>query len=126
VVTAVTEVSAETLLNHTVKMVRRGSIVYTDKFRSYGALMFCGYKHMRIDHRKRFSNGNVYIKGLEGFWGCAKECLIKHHGYPKQKFPLYRTEWNSGIITVTEITLPYWFNISVILFQIFHNHPDLL
>jgi transposase len=92
VVTAVTDVSAETLLNHTVKMVRRGSIVYTDKFRSYDALMFCGYKHMRIDHRKRFSNGKVYINGLEGFWSYAKERLIKHHGVSKQKFPLYLKE----------------------------------
>ena len=91
-VTAVTDVSAETLLNHTVKMVRRGSIVYTDKFRSYDALMFCGYKHMRIDHTKRFSNGKVYINGLEGFWSYAKERLIKHHGVSKQKFPLYLKE----------------------------------
>jgi transposase len=92
VVTAVTDVSAETLLNHTVKMVRRGSIVYTDKFKSYDALMFCGYKHMRIDHTKRFSNGKVYINGLEGFWSYAKERLIKHHGVSKQKFPLYLKE----------------------------------
>ena len=91
-VTAVTDVSAETLLNHTVKIVRRGSIVYTDKFRSYDALMFCGYKHMRIDHTQRFSNGKVYINGLEGFWSYAKERLIKHHGVSKQKFPLYLKE----------------------------------
>jgi transposase len=91
-VTAVTDVSAETLLNHPVKMVRRGSIVYTDKFRSYDALMFCGYKHLRIDHTKRFSKGKVYINGLEGFWSYAKERLIKHHGVSKQKFPLYLKE----------------------------------
>jgi len=39
-------VSAESLLNLAVKKVRRGSIVYTDKFRGYDALMFCGYRHL--------------------------------------------------------------------------------
>jgi len=43
-VEAVKDVTAETLLNLTIKTVRRGSIVYTDKFRSYDALMFCGYR----------------------------------------------------------------------------------
>jgi len=44
-VEVVKDVSAETLLALTVKTVRRGAIVYTDKFRSYGSLMFCGYTH---------------------------------------------------------------------------------
>jgi len=83
------DVSARSLLNMTVKKVRRGSIVYTDKFRGYDALMFCGYRHLRIDHQKVFSSGKVYINGLEGFWSYAKERLIKHHGVSFKKFPLY-------------------------------------
>jgi len=86
------DVSAQSLLNLTVKKVRRGSIVYTDKFRGYDALMFCGYRHLRIDHQKVFSSGKVYINGLEGFWSYAKERLIKHHGVSIQKFPLYLKE----------------------------------
>lgn len=85
-------VSAQSLLNLTVKKVRRGSIVYTDKFRGYDALMFCGYRHLRIDHQKVFSSGKVYINGLEGFWSYAKERLIKHHGVSIHKFPLYLKE----------------------------------
>jgi transposase len=38
-VEVVKDLSAKTLLNLTVKTVRRGSIVYTDKFRSYDVLM---------------------------------------------------------------------------------------
>lgn len=91
-VQVVPDVTAETLLNMTVKIVRRGSIVYTDKFKSYDALMFCGYRHLRIDHRKRFSSGKVYINGLEGFWSYAKERLIKHHGVSKTYFPYYLKE----------------------------------
>ena len=91
-VTAVPNVSAETLIGLTVKTVRSGSIVYTDKFRSYDSLMFCGYRHLKIDHSKRFTSGKVYINGLEGFWSWAKERLIKHHGVSKQNFPLYLKE----------------------------------
>ena len=29
--------------------------------------MFCGYKHLNIDHRYKFKQGKVYINGIEGF-----------------------------------------------------------
>ncbi len=88
----VNNVSAETLMNGTVKKVRRGSIVYTDKWRGYDSLMFCGYKHLNIDHRYKFKDGKVYINGVEGFWSFAKERLIKYHGISKHKFILYLKE----------------------------------
>ena len=91
-VEVVKDVQARTLLNLTVKTVRRGSIVYTDKFKSYDSLMFCGYRHLKIDHKKLFASGKVYINGVEGFWSYAKERLIKHHGVSKEKFPLYLKE----------------------------------
>ena len=91
-VEVVKDVTAETLLNLTVKTVRRGSIVYTDKFRSYDSLMFCGYRHIKIDHKKLFATGKVYINGVEGFWSFAKERIIKFHGISKEKFPLYLKE----------------------------------
>lgn len=91
-VDVVPNVSARTILNMTIKKVRRGSIVYTDKFHSYDSLMFCGYRHLKIDHGKYFTSGKVYINGLEGFWSFAKERLIKYHGVSKAKFPLYLKE----------------------------------
>lgn len=91
-VDVVPNVGAQTLLNMTIKKVRRGSIVYTDKFRCYDSLMFCGYRHLKIDHSKYFSSGKVYINGLEGFWSFAKERLMKYHGVSKEKFPYYLKE----------------------------------
>jgi len=41
-------------------------------------MMFCGSRHPRMDHKRYFSQGKVYINGLEGFWSYAKE-----------RFPLY-------------------------------------
>lgn len=94
-VSIVPNASAESLLTETVKKVRRGSIVYTDKWRGYDSLMFCGYKHLNIDHRYKFKYGKVYINGIEGFWSFAKERLIKHHGISKEKFLYYikEMEW---------------------------------
>lgn len=91
-VEVVPNVTAETLLGLTVKTVRRGSIVYTDRFKSYDSLMFCGYRHLKVDHSKRFARGRVYINGLEGFWSFAKERLLKYHGISPDRFPLYLKE----------------------------------
>ena len=94
-VSIVPNASAEALMTETVKKVRRGSIVYSDKWVGYDSLMFCGYKHLNIDHRYKFKLGKVYINGVEGFWSFAKERLIKNHGISKEKFPIYikEMEW---------------------------------
>lgn len=94
-VSIVKDASAESLLNETIRKVRRGSIVYTDKWKGYDSLMFCGYKHLNIDHKHKFKQGKVYINGVEGFWSFAKERLIKHHGISKHKFLYYikEMEW---------------------------------
>jgi transposase len=91
-VEALKDVRAETILNLTVKTVRRGSIVYTDRYGVYDSLMFCGYRHLKVDHKRHFASGKVYINGIEGFWSFAKERLIKHHGVSQGKFPLYLKE----------------------------------
>jgi transposase len=54
--------------------------------------MFCGYRYIKIDHKKLFASSKVYINGVEGFWSYAKERLIKFHGISKEKFPLYLRE----------------------------------
>lgn len=91
----VTDVKAESLLSETVRKVRRGSIVYTDKWRGYDYLMFCGDRHRNIYHRYKFKQEKVYINGIEGFWAFAKERLINHHGISKEKFLSYikEMEW---------------------------------
>lgn len=86
------DITPELMLNLTVKTVRRGSIVYTDRFNGYDALMFCGYKHIRMKAGKRFSRKEVYINGLEGFWSYAKERISRFHGVSKEKFPFYLKE----------------------------------
>lgn len=88
-------VKAKTLLASTIKKVRKGSIVYTDKWHGYDSLIFNGYKHLSVDHSKMFAKGDVYINGIEGFWSFAKENMAKYHGVSPDKFLLYikEMEW---------------------------------
>jgi transposase len=91
-VTVVPNVTGKTLLEQTVKLVKRGSLIYTDKWRAYDALTFCGYRHLNVDHGRRFSRGRVHINGLEGFWSYAKGKLLKHRGVSPHRFPWYLYE----------------------------------
>jgi transposase len=91
-VEVVSGVHGKTFLELAIKKVKRGSLIYTDKFRSYNGLVSYGFKHRRIDHGKRFANGKVYINGIEGFGSFAKERLMKYQGVNPQKFPLYLKE----------------------------------
>lgn len=88
----VPDVKSDTLIDLTIKKVKRGSLIYTDCYRSYDGLVSYGFKHRRIHHDKKFVNGKVYINGIEGFWSYAKERLLKHHGVSTDKFILYIKE----------------------------------
>ena len=124
-VEAVGNVKAQTLLASTLKRVRRGSVVYTDRYQVYDALMFCGYRHLRVDHDRRFSRGKVHINGLEGFWAYAKQRLIKHHGVSKERFPLLpEGDGISATITATRISFPWWSNNSPNWCQNLYNSLD--
>ena len=91
-VKVVPNVTKKTLQGQLVKTVKRGSLIYTDKYKSYDGLVSYGFRHERINHSKRFANGKVYINGIEGFWSFAKQRLQKFHGTSKQNFHLYLKE----------------------------------
>ena len=84
--------SAEAVLNLGVDTGRGGSVVYTDRWGSYDALIFSGYKHFSGDYGRRFSRSGVHINGANGFWSYAKERMNKFHGTSEQKFPFYLKE----------------------------------
>ena len=88
----VKDVKADTLLKEAIKKVKRGSLIYTDRFKSYDGLVMYGFRHERIDHGERFANGKVYINGIEGFWSYAKGKLLKFHGLSPKMFPYYLKE----------------------------------
>jgi len=48
-----------------------------------------GFKQESIDKSIRFSNGKVYINGIEDFLSYAKESFIKFHGVSRENFVYY-------------------------------------
>ena len=66
-VTGVPNGTTKILIGLIAKTLRRGSSVYTHKFRSYDNLMCCRYRLLKIDHSKRFTSEKVYINSLGRF-----------------------------------------------------------
>ena len=89
--TVVENVKASSLLEEIKGRSEKGSVFYTDQFRSYKSLKFYR-KHLLVDHLEKFADGKNHINGIEGFWSYAKERLLKYHGVSKQNFILYLKE----------------------------------
>jgi transposase len=68
------------------------SIVYSDTLSSYNVLDVSGFRHLRINHSKRFSENKSHINGIENFWNQAKRHLRRFNGIPKQHFHLFLRE----------------------------------
>ncbi len=64
--TVVDDVSAETLMAEIQQHSEKGSVFYTDRFKSYKSLKFYG-KHLMVNHGVEFAKGRRHINGLEGF-----------------------------------------------------------
>jgi transposase len=87
----VENVSAETLMNEIKNKTDKGSVFYTDGWKSYASLEQYG-KHNIIDHDKKLVENHNHINGIEGFWSFAKERFHKYHGISKANYPFYIKE----------------------------------
>ena len=87
----VPNVSKETLMNEIEKKTLKGSVFYSDGWKSYVDLQQYG-KHNIIDHDENYVQGSTHINGIEGFWSYAKERFHKYHGIKKYNYPLYLKE----------------------------------
>jgi len=88
----VENVSAATLMREIENKTKKGSVFYTDGWRSYASLHQFG-KHNIIRHDKdEFAKDKNHINGIEGFWSYAKERFHKYHGIRKNNYPLYLKE----------------------------------
>ena len=88
----VPNVSKETLMNEIKNKTKKGSVFYTDGWKSYKSLHQFG-KHNVIRHDKdKFAENHNHINGIEGFWSFAKERFHKYHGIRKNNYPFYLKE----------------------------------
>lgn len=108
--TVVDDVSAETLFDHIKKKTRKGSVFYTDDFKSYKDLKQYG-KHNRIKHSKTFGKAHNHINEIEGFWSYAKERFHKYHGISRQNYLPYVKEMEFRFNHRNEPLYPLLINI---------------
>ncbi|MFH2022926.1 MAG: IS1595 family transposase [Candidatus Micrarchaeota archaeon] len=108
--TVIPNAKAETLMQEIKSKTIKGSVFYTDTFKSYKSLTQVG-KHLEINHQKDFAKGRTHINGIEGFWSYAKERLHKYHGVDQAHFPLYLKELEFRFNYRTENALRLLFEI---------------
>jgi transposase len=86
-------VSALELMEIIKKKTRKGSVYFTDRFRSYNSLKRLG-KHHKVNHSKHLVDKKTknHINGIEGFWSFAKHILYNYRGVSKYHFPMYLKE----------------------------------
>ncbi len=86
------DVKSRTLKPILERKIVPDSIVYSDTFGSYEVLDVAGFKHLRINHAKLFSENRNHINGIENFWNQAKRHLRRFNGIPREHFPLFLRE----------------------------------
>jgi len=86
-------VSADDLVTVIRKKTRKGSVYYSDTFKSYNSLKRLG-KHHAANHSKSMVDKKTknHINGIEGFWSYAKHILYNYRGVSKYHFPMYLKE----------------------------------
>lgn len=86
------DVKSRTLKPLLERKIVPDSIVYSDTFGSYDVLDVAGFRHLRINHAKLFSEEKNHINGIENFWNQAKRHLRRFNGIPRDHFPLFLRE----------------------------------
>jgi len=84
-------VDAATLMEIIRNKTRKGSVYFTDSFKSYNSLHRFG-KHYRVNHDKVFATRRAHINGIEGFWSFTKHRMYNYRGVSRANFPLYLKE----------------------------------
>lgn len=79
-------------LNFHLKLQRSGNLVYTDRFRDYAALVFCGNDSLPYGIIRRSDDLPFIDASRDEFWAMAKERLRSFRGISCQRFALYLKE----------------------------------
>ena len=73
---------AETLQREIAEAVEKGSIVFTDEWKSYNILINSDYEHATVNHSaKEFVRGMASTNGIESVWAVLKRSIVGtyHH-----------------------------------------------
>jgi len=87
---------AETLfhfhMNFHLKLIRTGNLVYTDRYKDYDALMFCGNDSLPYEVIRRYDEPPHIDAVEDAFWEFARDRIKRFRGISCQRFPLYMKE----------------------------------
>ncbi len=87
---------AETLfhfhMNFHLKLIRTGNLVYTDRYKEYDALMFCGNESLPYEIIRRYDEPPHIDAANDEFWEYARSRIKRFRGISCQRFPLYMKE----------------------------------
>lgn len=106
---------AETLfhfhMNFHLKLIRTGNLVYTDRYKDYDALMFCGNDSLPYEVIRRYDEPPYIDAANDEFWQYAQSRIKKFRGISCQRFPLYMKElefrFNNRDASIQEILAAY-------------------
>ena len=92
---AIVNRQAATLLPIIQANVTPGSIIRTNKWRSYGGLNTLGYIHHTVNHTTNFVDPatGAYTQNIESSWAHAKSKYKRMHGTSSDLFPTYLIEY---------------------------------
>jgi transposase len=90
--TVVNHLTVSELFDSDLKVVKRGSILCTDRYNDYDALLLSRPKRLSIEHVHRLAPGRIHVDRLEGFWSFAKTRLFKSRAMVNWNLPLYLKE----------------------------------
>jgi transposase len=79
-------------MNFHLKLIRSGNLVYTDRYKEYDALMFCGNDSLPYEVIRRYDEPPHIDAVGDEFWEYAQSRIKKFRGISCQRFPLYMKE----------------------------------
>jgi len=93
-----------------VSKQENGNIIMTDEFRGYDPLTRNNFVHLRIDHSKAFSDGDIHTNNAESFWAILKRAVygIYHHvsvKYLQRYVDEFCFRWNNRKIDMFNMVL---------------------
>ncbi|MGL1860923.1 MAG: IS1595 family transposase [Pseudodesulfovibrio sp.] len=106
---------AETLfhfhMNFHLKLIRTGNLVYTDRYKDYDALMFCGNDSLPYNIIRRYDEPPHIDAVKDEFWEYSQSRIKRFRGISCQRFPLYLKElefrFNNKEKSIAEILAAY-------------------
>lgn len=118
----VATVDKDTLQDIIEDKVSIETTIYSDTWKAYQGLEEEFADHQTVNHSdQEYVRGQASINGIEGFWGYAKERLLRYHGVSPEHFVYYLKEiefrFNHRSLTQQEF-------VKHLLFVLVGNHSN--